>query len=248
MRRRKVMLWVLGFVGLGLVLPLGVRYMSYSWAKVPWYQTESGPTDLAPDPATTPEAVVQVYGAPTYGWRGVFAVHTWIVMKPENAPRYARREVVGWGGGSVIKYDRGGPDDRWAGKAPSLLVEHRGDAAAALIPQIEAAVQSYPYPDRYQAFPGPNSNTFLAHIARSVPGLGLDLPPSAIGKDFRPLTAPVGAAPSGRGLQVNILGLGGMILSPEEGIEINMLGFGVGVDVLDPALRLPGFGRVPNSS
>lgn len=113
-----------------------------------------------------------------------------------------------------------------------------------MIPAIEAAVEAYPYADRYRAYPGPNSNTFLAHVARSVPELALDLPPTAIGKDYRPLSALVGSAPSGRGVQVNILGLAGLILSPEEGVELNVLGLGLGLDLLDPALRLPGIGRI----
>jgi hypothetical protein len=240
--------WLVGLLIIGLTLPLVVRGVSHSWAGEPWYRADRSATDLAPDPSTTPEAVVQVYAAPTYGWRGVFAVHTWIALKPENATRYIRWEVVGWGGGNVVRRDRGGPDDRWYGKSPALLVEHRGAAATALLPQIEAAVRTYPYADRYRAYPGPNSNTFIAHIARSVPDLALDLPPTAIGKDYRPLNTPIGAAPSGRGMQVNMLGLLGVILSPEEGIELNLLGLGLGVDLLEPALRLPGIGRIGASN
>ena len=247
MKRFRFKRWLIWVVAIGLTLPLAVRGIGHSWAHVPWYQADRSATGLAPDPASTPEAIVQVYGAPTFGWCGVFAVHTWIVVKPENAERYTRWEVVGWGGGNVVRRNRSGPDDRWYGKTPILLGEQRGAAAADLIPAIEEAVQSYPYADRYRAFPGPNSNTFLAHVARSVPGLALDLPPTAIGKDYRPLDAPFGSAPSGRGLQVNLLGLAGIILSPEEGIEVNVLGLGLGLDLADPALRLPGVGRVGSS-
>ena len=38
--------------------------------------------------------------------------HTWIVVKPENAERYTRWKVVGWGGGNVVRRNRRGPDDR----------------------------------------------------------------------------------------------------------------------------------------
>ena len=71
-----------------------------------------------------------------------------------------------------------------------------------MIPRIEAAVQAYPFADRYRSYPGPNSNTFTAHVARSVPELGLDLPPTAIGKDYRPLADAVGRAPGGGGVLV----------------------------------------------
>ena len=49
------------------------------------------------DPATTPEAVIQVYAARAVSWRGVFSMHTWIAVKPSGAPRYARYEVLGFG-------------------------------------------------------------------------------------------------------------------------------------------------------
>jgi hypothetical protein len=49
---------------------------------VPWYEARRDPTGLAPDPATTPEAVVQVYAARAVSWRGVFSVRTWIAVKP----------------------------------------------------------------------------------------------------------------------------------------------------------------------
>ena len=51
---------------------------------------------LAPDPVTTPEAVVQVYSARAVGWRGWFGVHTWIAVKPANATEFTVHEVNGW--------------------------------------------------------------------------------------------------------------------------------------------------------
>jgi hypothetical protein len=113
-----------------------------------------------------------------------------------------------------------------------------------LIDQVEAAVKSYPYEDTYRTWPGPNSNTFVAHIGRSVPELHLDLPSNAIGKDYQPLDAAFGRAPSGTGVQVSLFGLLGVIVAPEEGLEINVLGLSLGADVAEPALRLPGLGRV----
>jgi len=60
----------------------------------------------------------------------------------------------------------------------------RGESAAKLIEAVDHAAKSYPWPDTYKAFPGPNSNTFTAWIAKQVPGLGLDLPFSAIGSGY----------------------------------------------------------------
>ena len=103
---------------------------------------------------------------------------------------------------------------------------------------------TYPYKDDYRTWPGPNSNTFLAHVAREVPELSLDIPASAIGKDYRPWYRPIGYAPSGTGVQISILGLLGATVAAEEGIEFNVLGLAFGVDFLRPALRLPAIGRL----
>jgi len=127
---------------------------------------------------------------------------------------------------------------------PRLQVDHRGAGVDEMIDRIESAIRSYPYPDRYQAYPGPNSNTFLAHIGREVPQLQLDLPANAIGKDYRPLTNPLGLSSSGAGVQVSLLGLLGVNLGLEEGVEVNLLGLHFGIDLNRPALRLPLIGRV----
>ena len=77
-----------------------------------------------------------------------------------------------------------------------------------------------------------------------MPELGLDLPPTAIGKDYRELSDAIGRAPSGGGVQLSLFGLAGLILAPEEGLELNLLGLSVGIDLARPALRLPALGRV----
>ncbi len=113
-----------------------------------------------------------------------------------------------------------------------------------MIDDIEAAVASYPYADQYHAYPGPNSNTFLAHIGRQVPSLKLDLPANAIGKDYRPLTSLVGVSTSGSGLQISLLGLLGVSVGVQEGLEFNVLGLNFGIDLNSPVLRLPFWGRL----
>ena len=62
-----------------------------------WWEARRDSSGQAPDPASTREAVIQVYAARTVGWRGAFGVHSWIVVKPEGASDYTRYEVVGWG-------------------------------------------------------------------------------------------------------------------------------------------------------
>ncbi|MGH7357385.1 MAG: DUF3750 domain-containing protein [Candidatus Rokuibacteriota bacterium] len=212
-----------------------------------WRTARRDSSGQAPDPATTPEAVIQVYAARAVGLKGALGVHTWIVLKPSGAPAYTRYEVVGWGvdrGAPAVRVNRTGPDNYWFGSRPDLLAERRGDGVDLLIARIEAAVRDYPYPSSYRTWPGPNSNTFTAFVARSVPELRLDLPPTAVGKDFLPNGAPVGLAPSGTGLQVSFLGLAGVLVGWEEGLELNLLGLTFGLDWNRPALKLPGVGRV----
>lgn len=234
----------MGVAVAALVGPILIKSAGHSWAGVPWHQASRAPTGMAPDPAEELRPVIQVYAAQTWGWRGVVAVHTWIVTKPAGGDAYTRWDVVGWGGGRVVRRNYAAPDAMWYGQRPRLLLDRRDDAAAALIPRIEAAVASYPFPERYRSYPGPNSNTFTAHVARSVPELGLDLPPTAIGKDYRDLSDAIGRAPSGGGVQLSLLGLAGVILAPEEGVEVNVLGLSIGIDLASPALRLPALGRL----
>jgi uncharacterized protein DUF3750 len=212
-----------------------------------WWELSREPSGQAPDPATTPEAVVQVYAARTVGWRGLLAVHTWIAVKASGALFYTRYEVMGWGvsrGAAALRVNRTGPDNHWFGSRPELLLDLRGPQVDAIVEKVLAAVAAYPYPDSYRTWPGPNSNTFTAFVAREVPELRLNLPSTAIGKDYLAGGAPVGLAPSGTGGQVSVLGLLGITTAWEEGLEINVLGLVFGVDVRRPALKLPAVGRL----
>jgi hypothetical protein len=152
-----------------------------------WRSASRDPSGIAPDPSTTREAVIQVYAAPAWGWRGWFGVHTWISAKRSGEPGYTVYEVIGWRLGrglSAVRIERDAPDRYWFGERPRLLADHRGAGVDELIEQVDRAARSYPWPDSYRVFPGPNSNTFTAWIARSVPGLKLDLPLSAIGSGY----------------------------------------------------------------
>ena len=75
-------------------------------------------------------------------------------------------------------------------------------------------------------------------------GIGLDLPPTAIGKDFLPNGSLIAGAPSGTGYQVSLFGLLGVLAAIEEGVEVNILGLVFGIDPLDLALKLPMAGRI----
>ena len=137
-----------------------------------WRNASFEPIGVAPDPATTPEAVVQVYAARAWGWRGYFGVHTWIAVKPTKAPEYTVYEVIGWRlrwGESALVVRHRAPDARWFGNAPALLIDLRGDGVDDIIRRVDVAARRYPYAGEYTVWPGPNSNTFTAFVAREVP-------------------------------------------------------------------------------
>lgn len=212
-----------------------------------WRTANRDSAGLAPLPAETSEAVVQVYAGRAFRWRGIFGVHTWIAAKPPNARDYVVYQVMGWyarHGGSSIVARTDVPDRNWFGARPQLLADLRGAAAADAIPKIEAAIANYPHEYEYVLWPGPNSNTFVAHVAREVPELVVDLPPTAIGKDYLPNNALVAKTPSGTGYQVSLAGLVGIMAAIDEGLEVNVLGLSLGVDPLGLAVKLPGLGRV----
>ena len=247
---RRLIRWGISFCLLVIILPTAFAYAYYGVNQAvaaPWWAADKRSAAIAPDPQTSPEAIVQVYAARVYGWRAALGVHTWIATKGRNADHYTRLEVIGWGirrGLPALRIHNGVPDARWYGRQPVILAELRGPEAETLIERIEQVARSYPYAHQYQVWPGPNSNTFTAYVARQIPELRLDLPSTAIGKDFLTDGGQWAGAPSGTGFQFSAGGLFGILVAREEGIEINLLGLSFGFDVNPPALRLPGLGRV----
>jgi hypothetical protein len=229
-------------------LPLSFAYLAFSGqlAASDWRTASREPAGLAPDPATTPEAVVQVYSARAVSWRGWFGVHTWIAVKPSNAHEFTVHEVMGWRlqrtGTALVARNRPA-DGYWYGNRPELLGDIRGPGVDAIIQRIEAAAKEYPYAARYHVWPGPNSNTFTAFVLRKVPELRVDLPPTAIGKDYLGWRS-LNITPSGTGAQANLFGLAGVAVGLEEGLEVNVLGLTFGVDPKSLSIKLPIVGRI----
>lgn len=245
------MKWVLLLVFVLLVLLSGPIYMAAYGSDEPrsrsWRTANRDSSGIAPSPQDVNEAIIQVYAARAYSWRGSFAVHSWISTKRRNADHYEVHYVMGFRarrGLPVVVSEPDVPDRYWYGSRPEVLLDIRGEKAHELIPRIHEAVRSYPYPEDYTVWPGPNSNTFTAHVGRQVPELGLVLPVTAIGKDYLPGGAVLGAVPSGTGYQFSLLGAFGVMLAQAEGFELNILGLSIGLDWTDPALKLPGVGRV----
>lgn len=193
--------------------------------------------------AVVSEPVVQVWGARTRGAKGIFGVHTWIAVRPRNETEYTVYEVVGWRlrwtDTAVVVRNRA--PNHWFGAEGELYAEKRGTGVEALIQRIDKLAREYPYANTYTLWPGPNSNTFVAWIARSVPELEADLPATAIGKDYIGSDM-ISTAPSGKGFQFSLRGLLGIAASSVDGVELNVLGLNFGVS--GSGIKLPIVGRI----
>lgn len=232
----------LQFVGPLLLLTSGTINLDGNWR-----DANRDTTLIAPTAAETPEAVIQVYAARAFSWRGLFAVHTWLATKEAGARQYTVHHVLGWNerrGLPVVVSLEEIPDRSWYGYTPAVILDIRGDRAERLIGKIHNAIDSYPYKHSYTAWPGPNSNTFIAHVGRFVPELELDLPSTAVGKDYLLHGKLVDTPPSGSGIQFSLFGLFGILLSSIEGVEINLLGLVTGFDHSRLALKIPGIGEL----
>ena len=186
--------------------------------------------DSLPDPASTPTRDTGLPAAPCAG-ADISACIRGCSQAP-RCPAFTVYEVNGHRlrrtGTALVASDRA-PDSYWFGNRPQLLSERRGDGAGQIIDRIEDAIARYPYAGTYRVWPGPNSNTFTAFILRDAPELRVDLPPTAIGKDYLGVM-PVATLPSGTGLQLSVLGVAGVAAGWEEGLEVNLLGLTFGVD------------------
>ena len=172
------------------------------------------------------------------------AVHYWFVVVDSPAGQWHRWEV--WqaknAGGQSLGYvhcDRRHPDCGVGGGPYRLAAEWRGSAAQAIY-TVLTKVQDYPFWDRYRAWPGPNSNTFVAWVLRQA-GLDHALDPRAIGKDYIGL---LGMRRSSRlactQLETFLLGVK---ISLHDGVELHGLGFTWGLRWSPLEVYTP-FGRV----
>lgn len=225
-------------------LPLLISFMQKGR---PWNETSRESVGIAPRPEIEKRAIVQIYAARAHGWRGNYAVHSWIATKAKDAKTYEVYQVVGWRsrrGLPVVGIEQDLPDRKWFDHEPELLFELKGADAETMIPRLKQAAQDYPYQRFYRLWPGPNSNSFIAYMIRHTPGIYLELPPHAIGKDWIDDGKFFARSESGTGYQVSLFGLLGITVGLAEGFEINILGLTFGFDVARPALKLPFIGRL----
>jgi hypothetical protein len=240
-RRTTIMLSLVAL----FLAPIGARTAFYAAGEAPgsWSRADWSSTRMLPPAAAHKPARVLVFTGTTGRWKGIFSVHSWVVMKAENAPRWTRYDVVGWG--SPVRVNGWAPDARWYGNMPVAIADVSGPQAELLIPKIEAAVESYRFARRgdYRIWPGPNSNSFTAAILRAVPEIGVSLPANAVGRDYREGFY-AGWTDSGTGVELNVHGLAALKVGWVEGIELGLLGLVAGIDLRHPGVKLPGYGRI----
>jgi len=229
-----------------VLTPLAVSAALYWLGDGPadWRAADRSSAGLLPPAEAKPEAVVRIFAARTVRWRGIFAVHSWIVVKDRGAAAYDRYDYTAWG--APVRHNGFVADGRWFGQVPDLVFAADGAAAERLIPKIRAAIGGYRHSalGDYRAWPGPNSNTFVAAVLDAVPEIGATLPPTAIGKDFPYDDRWLVPATAGPGVRLRLGGYAGVNVGWLEGIEVVVLGSVVGVDLRRPALKLPGLGRL----
>jgi len=209
-----------------------------------WNVANWSSAGIFPSVVEDQDAVIYLMAARTGRLKGALSVHSWIVVKDREGDQYRRYEVVGWG--RPVRLNAYAPDARWYSNEPQIIATIRGVPAQTLIPKIENVVRSYPHGERggYTLWPGPNSNSFVAHILNEVPELGLALPPNAVGRDFIAPGKFVHIDPDWLNVQASLNGYAGIAIGKRHGIELNFLGLVTGIDILNPALKLPGFGRI----
>ena len=240
-RRKLIMLTIFAV----FLVPLIARAALYaagdglrSWRDADWSSTGT----LPPAGDYKPARVI-VFTGKAGAWKGIFAVHSWIVLKPAGAREWTRYDVVGWG--NPVRTNNWPPDGRWFGNRPVAIADISGPDAEKLIPRIETAVRDYSFrhPGDYRIWPGPNSNSFTAAILRAVPELGVALPPNAVGRDFRDRLY-AGRTDSGTGVELNLAGFAAVKLGWVEGVELDLFGLVAGLDLRHPGVKLPGYGRI----
>lgn len=208
-----------------------------------WRDADWSSAGILPKPVQSPDAAVYIFSATTGGLKGAVASHAWIVTKEQGAQAYDRYDKVGWG--KPIRRNAYPADARWYSNEPRLVATVKGAQASRLIPKIEAAIAAYPYSSAggYRIWPGPNSNTFVAHVLRSVPELNAVLPPDAVGRDYLPEGKLFQIDADGRDLHATLYGLAGISAGMRSGLELHFFGLVAGLDIARPGIKIPALGR-----
>ncbi len=234
------------FIGVVFILPTlaTVAWWSLQDRPVTWREAQWGSADVLEPAGANREAAVYVMAARTGGMKGAFSLHCWIVLKRPGASEYERYDKVGWG--SPIRKNGYPADAYWYSNTPEIVHQLHGAEAEAVLDDIDAAIADYPFSKAgdYHIWPGPNSNSFVAHVVRSVPQMGARMPSNAVGRDYAPGAASFDWDPQRHDFKATLGGLLGVAAGAGSGIELQFLGLVAGMDFARPALLIPAYGRL----
>lgn len=234
--------FILLLVGI-FIVPAMLHFGFWSLQDHPssWNQANWDSAGILPLAQTNPQAQIFVISARTGGLKGAFATHSWLVLKPKNADRYDRYDVVGWG--RPVRKNAYAADARWYSNRPVIDRIIEGAKAERLIPEIERSIDSYKWQKRgdYTLWPGPNSNTFVASIIRAVPGFEAETPTTAVGRDYPDDGRWIEYHSSGE-LRLSAGGYAGLVIGLRSGIELNFLGLVAGINPARLQIKIPAFG------
>lgn len=211
---------------------------------VSWRDADWSSSGILPAAGADGEAAVYLMAARTGGIKGAFAVHSWIVLKKPGARHYDRYDKVGWG--MPVRHNSRAADGRWYSNEPRILHSASGAEAERLIPRFEAAIAAYPFARHgdYRIWPGPNSNSFIAHVLDQVPEFGGRLPGNAVGRDYAPGLFFHSAGPGRFEFRATFGGIAGFSTGPGLRAEMHLGGLVAGIDLEAPALIVPAYGRL----
>lgn len=227
------------------ILPALVHLGVWALSERPssWRNAQWSSAGILPKKPAANEAAVYVFTARTGGLKGAFATHSWLVLKPQGARYYDRYDVVGWG--TPLRKNAYDPDGHWYSNKPVISHEITGQQAQDVIPELERAIANYKWRDRgdYTLWPGPNSNTFVAHILSQFPELTASAPSTAVGRDFPADGKWIGQRKDGA-IFATLGGYFGFELGGDVGFEVNFLGLVAGLNPANSELKIPAFGAL----
>lgn len=170
-------------------------------------------------------------------WVSRSAEHTWFDYKTDQG--WTRIEVISKHSGVAVHSilsSNGYSNERWT-RNVHVVAHYRGQKARAFAEQLHEIAPEYPFEDSYQAWPGPNSNTFVEWCCAEIDGLHAELYPNAVGKDHTKWID-VGLSNTGTGVELHTYLLA-LQLGLNEGVEVSLLGLTLGVALWPPRLKLP---------
>lgn len=213
----------------------------------PWHQASRISAGIAINPLLEKRVIVQIYCARAFSWRGFFSVHSWIAVKHRNSDHYLVYQLLYWNKflhNNIISVTKDIPDRYWFDAKPKIIYSYIGDLGEKMIEEINQAILSYPYKNKYILWPGPNSNSFISYLIRNSSLIRTNLPANAIGKDWLGFNKFFAFSESKTGIQISIFGIFGIIFALKEGVEFNILGLSFGFSPYKITFKLPFIGDI----